>query len=217
MIPLRPGAVIFDCDGVLVDSEPVTNRLIRDDLAEHGLPMTIEQVMAAFVGGTMEGVAEKARGMGAALPQDWVSDFYPRMFAALEREVTEIEGAAALVAQLVGNGLAVAVASNGPSRKMQITLERTGLARHFGRHVYSAHDLPRPKPAPDVYLHAAAQLGIDPASCVVIEDSTSGAQAAQAAGMRCFGLAADGGGASLAPYCVHVVPRLSALPPLLGL
>lgn len=217
MIPLRPSAVIFDCDGVLVDSEPVTNRLIRDDLADYGLPMTIEQVMAAFVGGTMEGVAEKARDMGAALPQDWVSGFYPRMFAALEREVTEIEGATALLMQLADKGLAMAVASNGPPRKMQITLGRTGLAQFFGRHVYSAHDLPSPKPAPDVYLHAAAQLGIDPASCVVIEDSTSGAQAAQAAGMRCFGLVTDGGGASLAPYCVDVVPRLAALPPLLDL
>ena len=194
MTPLRPSAVIFDCDGVLVDSEPVTNRLIRDDLAQHGLPMTVEQVMAAFVGGTMEGVAEKARGMGAALPQDWVSGFYPRMFAALEQEVTEIDGAVALVARLAEAGLAMAVASNGPPQKMQITLGRTGLARYFGRHVYSAHDLPRPKPAPDVYLHAAARLGIDPASCAVIEDSVSGAQAAQAAGMRCFGLASGHGG-----------------------
>ena len=189
--------VIFDCDGVLVDSEPITNRLLQRDLAEHGLDLTLDEVMGSFLGGTMMGVAEKARARGADLPEDWVDRFYERMFAALAAEVEPIEGARDVLDRLDAAGIPYAVGSNGPRSKMEITLGKTGLINRLSPHIYSSQDLANPKPAPDVYLHAAAQLGVTPDCCIVIEDSASGAEAAQAAGMRCIGYAAMGQHAAL--------------------
>ena len=212
-----PAAVLFDCDGVLVDSEVLTNRLMRDDLAAHGLDLTLEQMMALAVGGTIAGVADKARGLGARLPDDWVPRLYDKMFAALEQEVEAVPGAVDLVARLAGAGVAMAVASNGPRAKMQITLTRTGLMGRLAPHVYSAQDVPHPKPAPDVYLLAAAQLRQPPEHCVVIEDSAAGAQAGKAAGMRCIGFAAMGQAADLAPHCDSIAKDMAEVAQALGL
>ena len=209
-------AVIFDCDGVLVDSEGITNRLLRDDLAGRGLDLPLDQVMTTFVGGTMEGVAAEAVRLGADLPGDWVDLFYVKMFAALGAEVEAVSGVADLLAQLQRAGIARAVGSNGPLAKMDITLRRTGLLDWLSPHIYSARDLENPKPAPDIYLHAAGCLGVAPEHCVVIEDSTSGARAAQAAGMRCIGFAEAGQGAKLEAHCDTVVSDMQSVAPLLG-
>lgn len=212
-----PGAVLFDCDGVLVDSEPVTNRLLRDDLARRGLDLPLEQILEISTGSTMERIAEEAVRHGADIPQDWVQLFYAQMFLALEKEVEAIPGVSDLINDLIVAGVARAVASNGPVAKMEITLARTGLIDSFAPHIYSARDLKNPKPAPDIYLHAAAQLGVAPDGCVVVEDSASGARAAGAAGMRCIGFSADGPGAHLVPLCDIVVSDMAGVARALGL
>ncbi|WP_371226077.1 HAD family hydrolase [Roseovarius sp. 2305UL8-3] len=216
-----PAAVLFDCDGVLVDSEPITNRLLRDDLAAHGLDVPLEQIMTLSVGGTMEGVAEAARQRGAILPDDWVDRFYQIMFAGLEHEVEAVPGVSAVLDHLIAAGIGIAVGSNGPRAKMDITLHRTGLMDRLFPHIYSARDLAHPKPAPDVYLHAARQLGVAPRACVVVEDSASGAQAAVAAGMPCIGFAPahmpSDQAEKLARHCNSVIADMSMLPRHIGL
>ncbi len=213
---MTPKAVLFDCDGVLVDSEHLTNQLLRDDLAARGLEMTIAEVMGLFIGGTTEGVMEEARRLGAEMPDDWVSLFYEKMFQALEHQVEAVAGVTDLVDTLLARGIKMAVASNGPSQKMEITLGRTGLLPKLAPYIYSARDLGSPKPAPDIYLHAAAQLGIDPVDCVVVEDSVSGAKAAQAAKMRCIGFAAEGQGPKLAPHCNVIAEDMGQVARALG-
>lgn len=212
-----PGAVLFDCDGVLVDSEEITNRLMRDDLARYGLDLPLDQIMALFVGGTIDTCAEEARRRGADLPDDWVPRIYEQMFEALAQEVEAVPGVSGIVTDLSARGVACAVASNGPFAKMEITLQRTGLWAPLFPHIYSAKDLPNPKPAPDVYLHAAKMLNMPIERCVVIEDSASGARAAQAAGMRCIGFAATGQGDDLAPLVDVVATDMAQVRLHLGL
>ena len=211
-----PKAVLFDCDGVLVDSEPITTRLMRDDLAAHGLDLSLERIAALFVGGTLPGVARQARDLGATLPEDWVDRFYTKAFAALAAEVEAVPGVSDLLDQLIAAGVSIAVGSNGPVAKMEITLTRTGLIGRLAPHIYSSHDLPQPKPAPDVYLHAARQLGVLPRDCIVVEDSVSGVRAGVAAGMRCIGFAAEGQGEQLDPHCDAIVGDMSDLARHLG-
>ena len=205
------GAVLFDCDGVLVDSERLTNQLLRDDLAARGLDLTVEEVMGLFVGGTTESVVDEATRLGAEMPPNWIEGFYAKMFARLDAEVEAVPGAPELVDTLFERKTPMAVGSNGPTAKMQITLSRTGLLSKLSPHIYSARDLGAPKPKPDIYLHAARQLGVAPAHCVVIEDSVSGAKSAKAAGMRCIGYAAEGQGASLAPLCDEIAVEMSQI------
>ncbi len=213
--PIR--AVLFDCDGVLVDSEGLSVALFRTDMAQRGLVLSEAEASEIFIGGTMEHTARQAAMRGASLPDDWVDQFYTLMFAALAEEVEAIAGVEALLQTLADAGLACAVGSNGPYAKMEITLKRTGLWDRFDPHIYSARALGRPKPAPDIYLHAARQIGVAPAACVVIEDSPSGARAAQAAGMRCIGYATAGQDAVLAPHCDIVIGDMKEVAALLGL
>ncbi|MGJ8545645.1 MAG: HAD family hydrolase [Sulfitobacter sp.] len=212
-----PDLVIFDCDGVLVDSEPLTLRALCDDLAGRGLALGAAEAAALFVGGTMQGVMQIARDRGADLPHDWIDLVDAKIFAVLEAECLPVPGIEAVLDALAAAGIPVAVASNGPMAKMEVTLGRTGLRQRLGGHVYSAHDCAAPKPAPDVYLKAASRAGIDPARCAVIEDSASGARAGQAAGMRVFGFAADTPAQKLAPHADQVFYEMKELPGLLGL
>lgn len=209
--------VIFDCDGVLVDSEPITNRLLQDDLAAHGLVLTLEDVMGSFVGGTIAGVGVEARRRGADLPENWADLFYEKMFVALADQVESIPGAEEVLDALDAAGITYAVGSNGPHRKMDVTLIRTGLASRLKGRVYSREDVERPKPAPDVYLKAAADSGIAPERCAVIEDSASGATAGKAAGMAVFGFAAETPRDRLEPICDAIFEDMAELPALLGL
>lgn len=187
----RPAAVLFDCDGVIIDSEGLTATLLREDLARHGLPLTPLAFEADYIGGTIETVADRARAAGAQLPDGWVADIYHRMNTLLAREAVLVPGILTVLDTLAQAGIPFAVASNGPPEKMQITLGKHGLIPRF-RAVLSAQAMGRPKPAPDVYLAAAAACNARPAECVVIEDSPTGAQAALAAGIPCLGFAAHG-------------------------
>ena len=184
-----PKLAIFDCDGVIVDSEPATNTLLRDDLAARGLPLELTDIHRLFVGGTMDGVGRQAREMGADLPDDWVEMFYERMFARLEEGVPLIPGVTDLFDRLEARGTVIWVASNGPYRKMQTTLGPHGLWDRFAGRIVSREDHP-PKPAPDMLIHAMRQSGAATDETVFIDDSSSGCRAGVAAGVRTFGYAA---------------------------
>jgi HAD superfamily hydrolase (TIGR01509 family) len=216
----RPAAVLFDCDGVIVDSEGLTATLLRDDLARHGLPLTPLAFEADYIGGTIETVAIRARQAGAILPEGWVADIYRRLYLLLAKEAPLVPGIVAVLNALQAAGIPHAVASNGPPEKMAITLGRHGLTPRF-RAVLSGQALGRPKPAPDVYLAAAAACDARPADCVVIEDSATGARAALAAGIPCLGFAAHGPDTptarQLADLGVPLFTRMADLPGLLRL
>lgn len=213
-----PKLVIFDCDGVLVDSEVVSNQVVMANLARHGLELTLEQAMAQFVGGTMAGVMEKARAMGATLPQDWVSQVYAETYARLEQGVPLVPGIPALLARLDGCGIPVCVASNGSEQKMRITLGQNGLWDRFHpQAMFSAHSLGVAKPEPGLFLAAASHFGVQARDCLVIEDSASGVTAAVRAGMRCLAYAPHGGGASLAALGAEVFADMAEVPPLLSI
>ncbi|MCV3270337.1 HAD family hydrolase [Roseobacter sinensis] len=212
-----PDLVIFDCDGVLVDSEVLSVAIMRDNLARHGLDLSRAQADELFVGGTMMGIMEMAQNMGADLPDDWVELIYQDIYAELAAKVEPVDGIVDVLDALDAAGIACAVGSNGRHEKMEITLTRTGLKRRLAGRIYSRQDVARPKPAPDLYLHAAAQAGVPVSRAVVIEDSPTGAQAARAAGMLCFGYTAATDPARMTPLCDAVFDRMAVLPGLLGL
>jgi len=212
-----PKLVIFDCDGVVVDSEPLTLQLIRDDLAARGLPLDLSKVTDLFVGGTIAGAGAQARAMGADISADWADLIYDKVFAALARKVEPIPGIGAVLDRLDRQGIPYAIGSNGPHRKMEITLARCGLAARFAGRTYSREDVAAPKPAPDVYLLAASQAGVAPQDCVVIEDSATGAQAAVAAGMAVFGFARETPRAKFEGLTELLFDDMAQLPALLGL
>ena len=216
----RPEAVLFDCDGVVVDSERPTFALFLEDLAAHGLPLSMEEFETQFVGGTVEMVARRARAAGAALPEGWVGQFYDRMYAMLAEGVPLVSGITDVLDRLDAAGVPYAMGSNGSLEKMQITLGQHGLMHRF-RVVLSGQALGNPKPAPDVYLAAAKACGALPEACVVIEDSASGAKAGLAAGMRCLGYTEHGPDTpmarQLAALGVPLFHRMEELPGLLGL
>lgn len=187
----RPEAVLFDCDGVIVDSEGPSFALFLEELALHGLPLTLEEFETHYVGGTVETVAMRARAAGATLPEGWVAHFYGRMYAMLAAGVPLVSGVTRVLDRLDAAGVPYAMGSNGTLEKMEITLGQHGLLRRF-RAVLSGQGIGKPKPAPDIYLMAAKACGADPSACVVIEDSANGAKAGLAAGMRVMGYAEQG-------------------------
>lgn len=212
-----PKAVIFDCDGVIVDSEPILFELMQKDFAQYGLPLEMEELHGGFVGGTIHSVYAKAREMGADLPADWPDDFYRRIYVILAEDTPLVPGIPALLDLLDAKGIPYAIGSNGTDEKMQITLgQHPGLIARF-RGLLSGQALGKPKPAPDLYLAAAELLGAAPSECIVVEDSVTGARAAQAAGIRCYGYAPHGGGEGLAAVGAIVFADMADLPGLLGL
>lgn len=217
---IRPQAVLFDCDGVIVDSEGPTFALLIEDLAQHGLHLTRHQLETDYIGGTIEIIAQRIRAAGTPLPADWVARFYDRLYALLARGTPLIPGILRVFDALDAADIPYAVGSNGTPRKMAISLGQHGLIPRF-RAVLSGQAIGRPKPAPDVYLAAAAACGADPAACVVIEDSPSGARAALAAGIPCLGFAEHGPDTpparQLAALGVPLFASMAELPSLLDL
>jgi len=217
---MRPQAVLFDCDGVIVDSEGPTFDLLIADLAAHGLRLTRQQLETDYIGGTIEIIAGKIRAAGTALPETWVQDFHQRMYALLAQGTPLVSGILTVFDALDAVGIPYAVGSNGTARKMEISLGQHGLIPRF-RAVLSGQAIGRPKPDPAIYLQAARACGADPARCVVIEDSPSGAGAALAAGIPCLGYAGHGPDTpparQLAALGVPLFARMDDLPGLLGL
>jgi HAD superfamily hydrolase (TIGR01509 family) len=216
----RPDAVLFDCDGVVVDSEGPTLALFVEELAAHGLPLTLEAFEADYLGQTVEMVARQATAAGARLPEGWIAHFYGRMNAMMLGGVPLIPGVLGVLDRLDAAGVPFAMGSNGSLAKMKITLGQHGIEGRF-RAVLSGQALEAPKPAPDVYLAAAASCGVAAERCVVIEDSAQGARAGLAAGAQVLGYAPHGAGTatarSLVALGVPLFGRMEELPGLLGI
>lgn len=204
--------VIFDCDGVLVDSEAITTATIVEAMAAQGLVWTHEHVMTRHHGGNLAAVrAEAEAALGRSLPADFVERFRARLFEKLEAEVQPIEGIAAALDAIPHR---TCVASNGPQLKMQASLGATGLLARFEGRIFSAYDIDLFKPDPGLFLHAAREMGTDPSECVVVEDSDSGVRAAVAAGMRV--LAYTGHGFNLQADGAETFSHMAQLPDLIG-
>ena len=211
-------AVLFDCDGVLVDSEPATFRLLQQEFAQHGLHLTLPEMERRLIGGTMETVRQTANALGAGLPPEWVGDFYERLYAHLRAGTALMPGASALLDRLDAAGIPYAVGSNGLHRKMEATLgQHPAMWARLHDRLFSGQELGCPKPDPGLYLHAAAFLGVSAADCVVVEDSATGARAAVAAGMRCLGFAPQGASDALVAVCPEIITDLGQIPALIGL
>jgi HAD superfamily hydrolase (TIGR01509 family) len=177
-------AVLFDCDGVLVDSEPLTNGVLRDMLEERGWILSLEDCMRHFVGKTVreERIAIEAH-TGQPFSQDWLEDFYQRRNRALLASLDIVPGAQEAVAAAHAYAVqGIACASGADRFKVEMQLTKVGLMSYFEGRVFSGHEMPRSKPAPDVYLAAARCLDAAPQRCLVIEDSVTGAIAGVAAG-----------------------------------
>lgn len=210
--------VIFDCDGVLVDSEPITNRLLRDDLASRGLDLSYDEVVHRFVGGTMRAVGEEARAAGANIPDDWVDGFYEKMYGRLAEGTPLIPGIETLLDALDAANIPYAVGSNGSERKMQITLgPHKQVWSRLKDRLYSAHTYGVAKPEPDLFLRAARDADVSPDKAVVIDDSPTGCRAAKRAGIRCLGFAQHDNGARLAAEGAVVVHSMEGVRAMLGL
>jgi HAD superfamily hydrolase (TIGR01509 family) len=184
-LSLQTDLVIFDCDGVLVDSEVISCRAHSQILTRHGYPITPEQVFDRFLGRSMrQATLEVEAELGHSLPDDFHTQVYAeifRLFAASLEATPHIDEALAAIA------LPVCVASSGPPEKISASLNRVGLYDRFAPHIFSAVQVPNGKPAPDLFLFAAEQMRTSPARCLVIEDSVSGIAGALAAGMTVLG------------------------------
>lgn len=181
--------VIFDCDGVLVDSEPIANAALSEALAALGLRMTVEETMTEFMGRDRRHLRSRAAELlGRPLPHAFEADFDARLHAALGRDLRPIPG---IEAALDGIGHPTCVASSSRPAGLRFTLGMTGLLERFEGRIFSATEVERGKPAPDLFLHAAARMGHSPDDCVVVEDSPAGVEAAGRAGMRCLHYGSD--------------------------
>jgi len=179
--------VIFDCDGVLVDSEPIINRIFAETLTEFGFPITHAEVTQKFVGKSLKTCLEIIeQSYNKPLPDNFMELCKEREIASLQRELQPVSGINEVLEQIT---LPKCVASNSSHCHIQFVLKLTGLLHQFEGKIYSYSDVPRPKPFPDVYLYAAKQMNTNPEDCVVIEDSVPGVQAGCAAGMTVFGYA----------------------------
>ncbi|MGH2868443.1 MAG: HAD family hydrolase [Solirubrobacteraceae bacterium] len=218
----RPPAlelVIFDCDGVLVDSEPISNAVLAQALTREGLPTSAASALDEFRGLHMRDVvARSEERLGRALPAGWIESYEQARADAFRRSLVATPGAAEAVRAVIAAGPAVCVASQGRPEKTELTLSLTGLRELFGTDaVFSAYSVARGKPQPDLFLHAAAAMGARAERCAVIEDTTVGVTAAVAAGMRVLGYAAAGGADALAAAGAEVITALAEIPARLGL
>ena len=211
--------VIFDCDGVLVDSESISNGVLARLLCEQGLPTTLPEARRDYQGLLLSEVLASAEAkLGRQLPEDWLSRYERERTAAFRSQLQPVPGAADAVRRVRTAGLEVCVASQGSLAKTRLSLELTGMRDLFpDRALFSAESVSRGKPHPDLFLYAAKEMGAEPSACAVVEDSPSGVTAAVAAGMLALGLAADSDEQSLRRAGAEVLYSLAELGALLGL
>lgn len=211
-------AVLFDCDGVLVDSETITNGVLRDMLQERGWTLTLQQCMDIFVGSAVTDQRSAIeQHTGLPLTQDWLLEFRARRNVALQANIQAIPNIHQAVQALhQASGGRIACASGADRPKVEMMLQQVGLADYFAGRIFSGHEMPRSKPHPDVYLAAAAHLGVDPSRCAVVEDTLTGLAAGLAAGATVFAYAPQGDGQHLMDAGAHAVfDDMAHLPALL--
>ena len=190
--------VIFDCDGVLVDSEAIGNRFISEALTLAGIPISAEGALSKFLGGKLTQIKEDAeKQLGFSLPANWVDEIYKKQFSEFRKNLKSISGIEDVLDVLERINTPVCVGSNGPLNKMEVSLGVTKLKDRFLGRIFSADQVENPKPAPDLYLYCADQMGVLPQNCLVIEDSPRGALAGVAAGMSVFGYTGGGDNSAL--------------------
>ena len=205
--------VIFDCDGVLVDSETLSNRVMVELVAELGLHLQLDEAIALFKGRKMaECIAVVEERLGRAVPVDFVRQFRARSARAFESDLRPVPGITAALDKI---SLPVCVASNGPREKMDVALRVTGLWPYFDGRIFSSYDIESWKPEPGLFLYAATNMGAEPEACAVVEDSVLGVHAGVAAGMKVFGYAGAGEAEALAEAGAQVFYDMSQLPSLL--
>ncbi|QIB33563.1 HAD-IA family hydrolase [Ancylobacter pratisalsi] len=179
---MRPDLIIFDCDGVLIDSEVLSARALIDELAVHGVVVDLGFVARHFIGRSYPVIVTEVRGrFGVELPGHFEQDYRTRLLASFEERLSVMAGALDTVEALE---VAYCLATSSSPARLAASLRITGLDRLFAGRAFTASEVARGKPAPDLFLHAAARMGADPAACVVIEDSAAGLLAGLAAGMQ---------------------------------
>ena len=206
--------MIFDCDGVLVDSEVIANRVLAAAITEAGLPMTTDESMQLFMGRRWEdSLFQIERRLGRPLPDDFSDAYRSRRDAALHAELQPVEGIAAAIERIP---IPRCVASSGPVEKIRFTLGRTGLLELFEGRIFSAHEVKHGKPAPDVFLYAAERMGAEPSRCAVVEDSLVGVESGLAAGMTVFGYCGHFDAEAMAAAGARPFAAMALLPELLA-
>ncbi|MEJ6482141.1 HAD family hydrolase [Nostoc punctiforme UO1] len=206
--------VIFDCDGVLVDSEGLGNRVLVEFIAEFGLAMKLEEAILLFKGCKMaDCVAVIEQRLGKKMPQDFVTQLRTRTAEAFERELRPVEGIEAALDKI---NLPICVASSGPSEKIKLALRVTNLLSRFEKCIFSSYEIGSWKPAPDLFLYAAKNMGFQAPSCTVVEDSVLGVRAGVAAGMRVLGYTEQSEAHLLEASGAHIFYSMHQLPSLLS-
>ena len=213
-----PKLVIFDCDGVLVDSEPLIESAFIRVLEGFGLQLGPDAYRTTFRGLSNSRIAEVVRSRwGVSLPEEFGPVIESEEWDAMERDLQAVPGAADAVRSVVASGMAVCVASNGSPEALVQRLKLTGLYDWFAGRLFSSTHLARPKPHPDVFLHAAESMGFSPGECVVIEDSDPGVAAGLAAGMRVLAFVPNPDESDEGSTRAERFTDMASLPPLLGL
>ncbi|MFJ6636920.1 HAD family hydrolase [Streptomyces sp. NPDC091376] len=214
---MRYDLVIFDNDGVLVDSEPISNTILAGYLTELGHPTSYEDSLRDYMGAAVHRVHDLVlERTGSRLPADFDETLHSRVFAAFERELEAVQGADVVLGKLAADGVAYCVASSGSHERIRVGHRKTGMDAWFrDENIFSAQDVGRGKPAPDLFLHAAEHMGVAPERCVVVEDSPLGVAAARAAGMDVYGFTAMTAARKLAGANGHFVD-MGELPGLLA-
>lgn len=202
--------IIFDCDGVLVDSEPLSNQIIAEEITKLGFPMTTQEAFDVFAGGSLEMVTAFIKEkIGGAVPNNLEEIYRKRSYELFEEKLVAVAGIEEALKALT---IPRCVGSNGPLHKIKFNLGLTNLSTHFDeQHLFSAYDVNRWKPDPFLYLHAAKVMGVAPEYCVVVEDSVHGAQAGVTAGMRVLGYSPHNDGAGLKKAGAHVFDSMHNL------
>jgi beta-phosphoglucomutase-like phosphatase (HAD superfamily) len=213
----RPRAVLFDCDGVLADSEMVVNRLVAEQLTALGWPMSAAESRETFLGLALPDMVPRIEARVGPLPPGWAEELSALIAQEMTLHTPPVEGAVEAVRAIAAGGLAVAVASNSARAELAAKMRALGLAHVFAGRVFSFEDVERPKPWPDIYLAAAAACDAAPQDCVVVEDSVPGVRAGRAAGCRVLGYARETPAGVLAAHGAEPFGAMAELPGLLGL
>lgn len=207
---MKPQLVLFDCDGVLVDSEPLAARVLSEILREFGMTLSPQEVDLRFRGRSLHDILLLIEDeQGKKLPSTFLPRLQEATQQAFDQDLRAVPGVRELLQVVQDSGCKLCVGSSGTHEKIRHSLQLTGLSAYFGEHIFSAQDVPRGKPAPDLFLHAARSMGAAPEQTWVIEDSVPGAQAGRAAGMRVFGYAASGNAQELAETGAVVFSSMS--------
>lgn len=214
---MTPRAVLFDCDGVLADSEMLVNTIVAEQITALGWPMTAAQSRETFLGLALPDMVPRIEARTGPLPHGWAQEISALLAIEMTRRTPAIPGAVEAVRRVASAGIAVAVASNSARAELAAKLRALGLASVFAERVFSFEDVDRPKPWPDMYLAAAASCGAAPRDCVVVEDSVPGVRAGIAAGCRVLGFAHETPRAVLAAHGAEPFAAMDELDALLGL